>query len=95
MLVNKREYFEEVHAILQEGVDFTKEDLEGNVLVGDRLKELTSKARNEIATRNGYQQMYWAGHYNPDTETIECTFKNPVYIDEYACINKINQNKRG
>ena len=89
MLVNKREYFEEVHAILQEGVDFTQEDLEGNMLVGGRLKELTSKARNEIATRNGYQQMYWSGHYNSDTETINCTFKNPIYIDEHAHIKKI------
>lgn len=82
MFVSKREYYEEVHVILQEGVDFTKDDLEGNMLVGGRLSGLSTKARGEITYNKGCTFMSWSGHYNPDTKTVECTFKNPIYIDE-------------
>lgn len=82
MFVSKREYYEEVHVILQEGVDFTENDLEGNILVGGRLLELTSKARGRIPFEKGYMSMEWSGHYDPETKTVACTLRNPIYIDE-------------
>lgn len=82
MLICKVETFEEVHVRLQLGVDFTEADLEGNQLVGGRLKELTSKARQEIAFRNEYQSMYWAGHYDPETKTVDATLRRPLFIEQ-------------
>ena len=81
MFISKREYFVEVRAILQEGVDFTESDLEPNVLVGDKLLELSSAARGRIAYNLGYLSMHWAGHYDPEAKTIECSLRNPLYID--------------
>lgn len=88
MFISKREYYEEVSVRLQEGVDFTKEDLEGNVLVGGRLKELTSKARERIAHNNGYISMNWAGHYHPETNTVECTMRRRLYLNEEKSVIK-------
>lgn len=82
MFISKKEYYVEVHAILQEDVDFTQKDLHPNALVGGKLLELSSRARSTIAFEKGYLSMQWAGHYNAETKTIECSFRNPVYVDE-------------
>lgn len=82
MFISKREYYVEVHGILKEDEEFTQNDLEPNVLVGNRLMELSSRARSEIAHKLGYQQMYWSGHYDPETRTVQCSFRNPAFIDE-------------
>ena len=82
MYISKTEYFKEVHVILQEDVDFTQSDLEGNALVGGRLKELTSEARAQIAFNLGYRGMTWAGHYDEKTKTVEATLRQPLFIDE-------------
>lgn len=81
MLISKVEIFEEVHVRLQLGVDFKEEDLEPNALVGGRLKELSSKARSEIAFNNGFLSTSWAGHYDPETRTVDATFRRPHYIE--------------
>ena len=95
MFISKKQYYEEIDVLLQEGVDFKQEDLEPNALVGGRLSELTSKARNEIAFRLGYQQMYFCGHYNEDTKTVRCSLRRPLFVDEErACcyIEKAKEN---
>ena len=82
MLISEKKYYLEVKAILQEDKDFTKDDLRGNALVGGKLLELSSEARSRIAQKNGWAEVCWSGHYNPDSKTVKCIFKNPIYIDE-------------
>ena len=82
MFISKKEYFVEVHAILQEDIDFTEKDLVPNALVGGKLLELSRDTLNNIAFREGYLNACWSGHYNPENKTVECTFRNPVFVDE-------------
>lgn len=82
MLICRVETIEEVHARLQLGIDFQESDLNGNALVGGRLKELTCEARNRIAFDNGFQSTYWAGHYDEETKTVDVTFRRPKYIEQ-------------
>ena len=93
MFISKRQYYEEIDVLLQEDVDFKQEDMEPNALVGGRLKELTSKARNEIAFRLGYQQMYFAGHYDEDTKTVKCSLRRPLFVDEERASCYIQKTK--
>lgn len=82
MFISRREYYVEVHAILQEGVDFTEEDLVPNALVGGKLKELSSSARSSLAFKNGFLSTEWSGHYHPESKTVECTFRKPLFLNE-------------
>lgn len=82
MYISEKKYIMEVGAILQEGVDFTADDLEPNALVAGRLLELSSSACRRIAYDNEYEQISWVGHYDPVSKTVKCTFKKPIYVDE-------------
>lgn len=83
MYISKREFYEEVSVRLFEDVDFTQDDLVGNPLVGGKLKELSTYARNTIPHKYGFLSIYWSGHYDPETRTVDCTMRKPLYLDNH------------
>lgn len=82
MFIHKTEYYQEVSVILQKGIDFTDDDLEGNMLVGGRLLELKSSSRGKIAYNLGFMSCQWAGHYDEESQTVRATMRKYVYIDD-------------
>lgn len=82
MLISKEEFYVEVHAILEEGIDFSLNDIVPDELSGGKLKILSSEARNKVAFQNGYRSTSWSGFYNPESHTVECSFKNPLFVDK-------------
>jgi hypothetical protein len=81
MLVAERKYIEEVHVLLQEGVDFTAEDLQPNKIVAGKMSELPATKLSEIAFNYGFMEWTWAGHYDTDSKTVKATFQKPIFID--------------
>lgn len=71
MKVLKSEKFIEDTVLLVEGEDYQKSDLQGNLFVGGRLKELSPNTLLEIAKSKGYDRWSWMGHEHEGTIEVK------------------------